>query len=159
MDVQEKLNVITGDGFVSPSPRSSGIYDEIDELPTKERTMSTESTGSNSSSGKKRSRDRANKEAVKSNVERRRSFFREKQAITPKSSLGPVTSVGFAIVPPRDSVSERPDYKDALPVNENKSSLLKMVRNLTNRNKTIKRGSQQKPRSKFRYVIFIMNTQ
>ncbi|XP_065057958.1 unconventional myosin-IXAa-like isoform X2 [Rhopilema esculentum] len=147
MDVQEKLNVITGDGFVSPSPRSSGIYDEIDELPTKERTMSTESTGSNSSLGKKRSRDRANKEAVKSNVERRRSFFREKQTITAKSSLGPVTSVGFAIVPPRDSVSERPDYKDSLPVNENKSSLLKMVRNLTNRNKTIKRGTQPKPRT------------
>lgn len=120
--------------------RSSGVYDEIPELPIagKERTDLTGSSDSIRPFGKQGSVNmaaehdrRATKKNIADKVLRRRSFVKEKPSLTPKISLSSVTSGGVVLVgAPVQSVENRFDVDLTLPVNENKGSILKLFRTL-----------------------------
>lgn len=129
----------------TPDPRASGFYDEIPEI-SKKRTGSSGSTDSNGSSGRRTPREAdtekrpSRTKAIADKVLRRRSFVKDKPSIAPKTTLESETSEGFVLVPPSDQIRNKRGSMDlSLPVNENKGSILQIVRNIT-RHRTIKRG-------------------
>ena len=161
-DVLEGIKVIDPElaKNATPDPRASGFYDEIPEITTlpaitKQRTGSSGSTDSNDSSGRRTPREAdiekrpSRTKAIADKVLRRRSFVKEKPSIAPKATLESETSEGFVLVPPSDQIPNKRNSIDlSLPVNENKGSILQIVRNITKHRTIKRRGSAPKSRRK-----------